>query len=611
MSNTKCPFDVNAASFVGSPLDQAKCLLRFVKRQGNVDDQPVSLPDTLTNLLSNPDRLGFSKSALRTLLAARGELESNFGGSLDNTICRANNNDEEASFANYFVIHDTSDKLSSSQTFDPGFINTRDWSANHLEDRSGIDCHVALSRDGRSRTYNDYGTPWRATQFEIKHPGYPNSNAAIHKGRFLHHEMVQPRKGPGSSDADSPDPGFTTIQYEMLAMCYLCASLRRGRWMIPLFHCVLDLGVGDHDDPQRFDLARWDQALKSLLNQIQTSPSPSPTVQLRSLPLKDDPTLAKVANGLLTLAATGGLVKGIGPVQDALNLLATDTPEFGIQLGGNRGFFGPRTAKAVQAFQHAKSLAESGKVDAQTVFALDGAVVDYVATHGDGEDFSTPASSSTTQDGSGGSTTTGLHGRITKPSPGVEVTTATETMTAKRDSQSLGPPKSVQQVRTHSAGVTTVSQPNYCWKDRTLPDAVLVDQADGLSNSEGAFSGKATFFGKGDNQDEGTGAPTFGLVQTDSSVFGISLPKQRLLDEGLATLQNGIVTATDKGLSALVEVFFPDTGRLAKLPLVDIGPGPSTHAAADLTVAASCFLQKLTEDQIRNLDNIQVQMRVV
>ncbi len=611
MSNTKCQFNVNTASFAGSPVEQAKCLLRFVKRQGNVDDQPINLPETLASILANPDRLGFSKSALRTLLAARGESEANFGGSLDKTVCRANNNDEEASFANYFVIHDTSDKLSSSQTFDPGFINTRDWSANHLEDRGGMDCHVALSRDGRSRTYNDYGTPWRATQFEMKHPGYPNSQASIHKGRFLHHEMVQPRKGPGSSDADSPDPGFTTIQYEMLAMCYLCASLRRGRWMIPLFHCVLDLGVGDHDDPQRFDINRWDLALKSLLGQMQASPNPGLGAQLRSLPLKDDPTLDKVANGLLTLAATGGLVKGIGPVQDALNLLATDTPEFGIQLGGNRGFFGPRTTKALQAFQRAKGMSESGNVDAQTILAIDGAVLDYMATHGEGDDFSTPASSSTTQDGSGGSTTTGLHGRTTKPSAGVEVTTATETMTAKRDHQSLGAPKSVQQIRTHSGGVTTVKQPDYCWKSRTLPDAVLVDRTDGLSSAEGTFSGKATFFGKGDNQDEGTGAPTFGLVQTDSSVFGISLPKQRLLDEGLATLEDGIVTATDKGLTALVEVFFPDTARLVKLPLVDIGPSPATHAAADLTVAASCFLQKLTEDQIRNLDNIQVQMRII
>jgi hypothetical protein len=63
-----------------------------------------------------------------------------------------------------------------------------------------------------------------------------------------------------------------------------------------------------------------------------------------------------------------------------------------------------------------------------------------------------------------------------------------------------------------------------------------------------------------------------------------------------------------------VEVFFPDTGRLARLPLVDIGPGNAgvaRTAVADLTVAASAFLQRLTEDDIRKLDNINVQARVI
>ena len=62
------------------------------------------------------------------------------------------------------------------------------------------------------------------------------------------------------------------------------------------------------------------------------------------------------------------------------------------------------------------------------------------------------------------------------------------------------------------------------------------------------------------------------------------------------------------------EVFFPKTGRLARLPLVDVGPGttgPAKTAIADLTVAAAAFLQTLTEKDMKKLDNIEVSARIV
>src|SRR5215469_7948497 len=108
--------------------------------------------------------------------------------------------------------------------------------------------------------------------------------------------------------------------------------------------------------------------------------------------------------------------------------------------------------------------------------------------------------------------------------------------------------------------------------------------------------------------------PLFGTVQTDSSVFGISLKKAHLLDLGLATEHRGVLHLTHKGLRAIIEVFFPRTGRLARLPLVDIGPGTTgaaRTAVADLTVAAAAFLQGLTEKDIKKLDNIVVQARVI
>jgi hypothetical protein len=41
--------------------------------------------------------------------------------------------------------------------------------------------------------------------------------------------------------------------------------------MIPTFHAAIDAQVyGDHDDPQNFDLLRWDERLKSLLAEIRS-----------------------------------------------------------------------------------------------------------------------------------------------------------------------------------------------------------------------------------------------------------------------------------------------------------------------------------------------------
>ena len=193
----------------------------------------------------------------------------------------------------------------------------------------------------------------------------------------------------------------------------------------------------------------------------------------------------------------------------------------------------------------------------------------------------------------------------------MELIEATETLTAKRDNQSLGSPRVAKQKRRKQNGVTVIVQENYAWKTRTLPNVELFDTATGLSSQTGAFAGRATFFGKSDTQDEGTGTPAFKTVQTNSSVFGISLPRQRLLDEGLATSTNGILTATTKGLTARVEGFFPTTGRKALLPLVDVGPRPDLNAVADITVAATAFLQGKTEEQLASLDNIQVKLRVV
>jgi len=511
MMNTPCSFDANQMTFAGSPVDQARCLLRTVKRGGEVDDALTHLPQVLSSLLGNPANLNVTKSQLRSYLQKQGIPESTVGGSVTDRISHADSDNPSAPLARYFVIHDTSFKLRSGQTFDPAFINTANWTGNRLANLPRGKTHIYITRLGQTLTDNEYTTPWRATQFEIK------PNHAHYRGLFLHHELVQPRMGPGKSDIDSPDPGFTLEQYARLALQYVIASIRRGNWMVPAFHCVLDLRVGTHDDPQHFDLAAWDAALQT------------------------------------TLAA-----------------VRAEQPEM--------------------------------------------TVSSFVSSAEAVTDFSTPAAHSRTKNGKGGSTTTGLHGKIREPAPGIEIIQAVETLTAFRDGKSLGQPRTVRQVRTKNAGTTVVEQAEYCWDRRSLPSAELVDVSQGLDGSSGVFKGRATFFGKGDTEDEGTGSTVFGRVQTDGSVFGASLKKARLLELGLVTEQKGVLHPTDKGLRALLEVFFPDTGRLARLPLVDIGPsnvGAARTAVADLTVAATAFLQRLTEDDIQKLDNINVQARVI
>jgi hypothetical protein len=601
------------------------------------------LPPVLETLLATPDILGVTVAQVRAYLQLHGISEATAGGSLDAPVCRSNGNSPNGRKALYFLIHDTSSKLSANQTFDPNFINTNQWSGNNLRHVTLGKAHMYINRLGEARTDQDYGTAWRATQFELrpdKTLSELSSGSAIFKGVCLHHELIQPRKGPGSSDVESPDPGFTQRQYDRLALQYIIASVRRGGWMIPAFHCVIDLKVGDHDDPQRFDLPGWGAALASILEAVRGNggapppPPPPPPAQLRSSLLASDPVLIEVAAGDRVLGFSQVRAPmGVGTLQDALNLLADQgAPALSIPgargPASSRGFYGNQTIAAGRAFQSLNQLSPAdGRTGKDTILALDREIL--LLESGDDTEhiegatgtpighFKTPATSSQTTNAKGASRTTGLDGEIVRFDDGTVVIDATETLTARREGHSLGAARSVRQIRTQRGTLTTVHQPDYCWGSRTLPDAELEENHPGFAGAGGVFSGKATFFGKSDDVDEGTGTPAYGTVQTNSSVFGISLKRARLLSEGLATQdEDGVLQPTEKGLRARVEVYFSSKRRLVRLPLVDVGPSPSINAIADLTVAATVFLQKLTEDEVTKphsglIDNIQVQARIV
>jgi hypothetical protein len=109
--------------------------------------------------------------------------------------------------------------------------------------------------------------PWRETKFEQA----ANFSGAL-KGLFLHVELIQPRRsGRGRyNDAQSPDPAFTSAQYDRLALVYVIASVRAQRWLIPAYHAALDADIRNgHDDPLNFDPESFAESIEALVKKLQ------------------------------------------------------------------------------------------------------------------------------------------------------------------------------------------------------------------------------------------------------------------------------------------------------------------------------------------------------
>lgn len=268
-----CEFMESSLSFAGSPLDQAKCLLRPVKMYAHLGAQLDELPTPLATVIGK--EVTIDKSLFRQYLLNHNISESDIGGSISEPLARARNNDPHADYAKYLVIHDTSTPYYGDKRFEddqpfPSNINDNTWKWNDLNDKWAANnkAHLFINRVGESITAHNFKTPWRATKFEMS---IPEKKA---RGLFLHIELIQPRsrdpKGGSKNDAIAPKPGFSEAQLERLALVYIAASVRRGQWLIPAFHCVLDAGIPDaHDDPQNFDLDQWANQVDALLQSIQ------------------------------------------------------------------------------------------------------------------------------------------------------------------------------------------------------------------------------------------------------------------------------------------------------------------------------------------------------
>lgn len=179
--------------------------------------------------------------------------------------------------------------------------------------------------------------------------------------------------------------------------------------------------------------------------------------------------------------------------------------------------------------------------------------------------------------------TTGLQGTETIFVDGTVVRNGVETLTAVRKGN-LGP-KAVPQVRTRKNGVELVQQAGYCWQQRQLADAILVENFAGFPAGKKFVTGKATEFGKHDTADEGTGSELLRVVQTNSEVFGCSL-KESILTAAFGTpLKN-----SPDLLRAQVEIFNPANKKFARVPIVDVGPAEPLAAVIDLTFQLDKFL---------------------
>jgi hypothetical protein len=268
VASTPCPFDHQNVVFLGDPLTQALCLLRPVKPGGELAAPLAGLPSPLERLVGKPSQI--DAAVLRSYLTAHDITEAQIGGPLEEPLSRAMAGDPRAPQSSYFVIHDTSTPALGAAAFPPD-IDSASWPDNKLDrwlegERSRA--HVFISRTGNSLTPVNFSEPWRATKFEMQ------DTLLRRKGLFLHIELVQPRRddpaGPPANGALAPTPGFAPEQYERLALVYVAASVRRGQWLIPAYHAVLDAGrIDGHDDPQNFSLDALAVALERLLAEIQ------------------------------------------------------------------------------------------------------------------------------------------------------------------------------------------------------------------------------------------------------------------------------------------------------------------------------------------------------
>jgi hypothetical protein len=268
----RCGWDAAARSFAGSAAEQAACLTRHVGKGG-----AIGRP-TLTPFLRA--RVGSATAATASQLAA-------YLRSLDTDPLADLGGDPLVPVsAGYFIIHDTSTPncaepgWSATLCPEPGKLpaarDTAAWAAElgylgHPKPAPDRLAHAWTNRVGGSITEVTFDLPLRSTKFESC------LDTPSKAGLFLAVENTQPRaedaKAQRPNDFLAPRPGFTAPQYDRLALLYVAASVRRGRWLIPAFHALLDSYFAQgHDDPQHFDTGAFSRAVQRHARRLAGTP---------------------------------------------------------------------------------------------------------------------------------------------------------------------------------------------------------------------------------------------------------------------------------------------------------------------------------------------------
>ncbi len=104
---------------------------------------------------------------------------------------------------------------------------------------------------------------------------------------------------------------------------------------------------------------------------------PPPVYDLRSEILNSDPALLRILRGA-RLVARGVQLEGVGTVQDALNQLGVENPDYLVDLGTGdreRGYFGSKTERALTRLQETHNIPATGVLDAETLRAIDESLI--------------------------------------------------------------------------------------------------------------------------------------------------------------------------------------------------------------------------------------------
>jgi hypothetical protein len=268
--NKPCEFNPQTLQFAGTPREQARCLLRPNKIGGVLEGELRALPKPLEKLIG--EKVEIKKEKLRKYLQKNKIDENALGGSLDDSLSKAKLPNGEEIYALYFIIHDASYPYLKDEPFPENFNTDANWSGNKIEIwlKNPV-AHIFVNRLGESVTTTlfsktvEKGWGTKFARDVLKTDG---------KGLQLHIELIQPRRRDAansnpSNDLIAPFPGFTGEQYKRLALLYICASVRRGMWLIPAYHSAIDAGIKDaHDDPQNFELEKFAAELKKLIAKI-------------------------------------------------------------------------------------------------------------------------------------------------------------------------------------------------------------------------------------------------------------------------------------------------------------------------------------------------------